>query len=267
MDKTEVKAKISAQRVEAFGMSDPGKDRDTNEDAIGVFPDRQIFAVADGMGGYRGGDKASAAAINALSEFFTNKILTDMRADPALCRTILPESVLHAHRKVLETAEKLEVDTLVGSTIAVVFLNDTYLHSCHVGDSRIYTINLSGITRITDDHSSVGDLVRLGKMSEMQARHSPIRNQVSQALGSPYNIHPEYRCQPLRAGDLVLLCTDGLWGMVHDNRLLEISRSQETLEDLCRKLIAAANDAGGEDNISVVLLRICRLAAEKNAGQ
>lgn len=242
--------------IEASGLSDRGKIRAINEDAIGVFSGKRFFVIADGMGGYADGDKASAVTVDAVAEFFTNELLDELGEYPDRCRTALPEAVMHAHGKTLDAAAGRNSGLISGSTIALSFIHGRYLHVCHVGDSRVYIINQSGITQLTDDHSNVGDLVRMGKMSPEEARTSPLRNQVSQALGSPFGIRPEYRRQPLCHGDIILLCTDGLWDMVDNKCLLETVRAEPDLERCCRALVDAANAAGGEDNVSVILVRV-----------
>ena len=242
--------------IDAYGCSDRGKVREVNEDMIGVFPDKRLFVIADGMGGYSNGDKASTVSVAAVVEYFSDEVLSALSDNIESCRSVMSEAVQYAHGKILDTKPVMDEGMLLGSTIIIAFLHETYLHICHVGDSRVYIINPSGITQLTDDHSTVGNLVRMGKLSPQEARVSPLRNEVSQALGSPSGIRPDYRRQPLCDGDTVLLCTDGLWEMVDDRLILEFFRTGGKLEQCCSALINAANTAGGEDNISVIAVKV-----------
>jgi protein phosphatase len=120
----------------------------------------------------------------------------------------------------------------------------------------VYVLNSSGITQITEDHSNIANLVKEGAITKEEARMSPIKNQVTQALGSPYGINPEYCEQPIGSGDLVLLCTDGIWDMLTDEEILSFCEKKSNMKDKCRYLIKMANKAGGEDNISVILIKV-----------
>jgi PPM family protein phosphatase len=240
----------------AFGLTDKGLSRERNEDAFALFPTKNLYIVADGMGGYTSGDIASASVVKSISDFFSSERIEVLHSDAALYERLLSDAVNGAHGKLRETVQKESEGGTVGATTAIAMIGDRYLHTCHVGDSRVYIINPSGITQITNDHSNVGDLVRIGQLSSSDARVSPIRNQVTQALGSPFGVKPEYHMQPLRAGDLVLLCTDGLWDMIQDETILAIVREAGGLEAGCRELVRRANEAGGGDNITVVMVRV-----------
>jgi protein phosphatase len=140
----------------------------------------------------------------------------------------------------------------------VAYIHDDVLHTCHVGDSRVYVVNESGIEQITNDHSSVWELVRAGQMTREEARHSPLKNQISQALGSPYPVVPEYNQHLLNKGDNILLCSDGLWDMLSDAEIHQVVIEGGSLKKSCEGLIEKANEAGGEDNITVVLVQVER---------
>jgi PPM family protein phosphatase len=240
----------------AYGLTDKGLSRERNEDAFALFPEWNLYIVADGMGGYTSGGVASATVVKAVSDFFSPERIDALRSDPASYRRLLSDAVNEAHGKLRNTVPKEGNGAAAGSTVAIAMIGEGYLHTCHAGDSRVYVINPSGITQITNDHSDVGALVRNGHLTASEARVSPIRNQVSQALGVSCDLKPEYHMQPLRAGDIVLLCTDGLWDMLQDETILAIVREAGGLEAGCRELVRRANEAGGGDNITVVMVRV-----------
>jgi len=144
----------------------------------------------------------------------------------------------------------------MGSTIVVSFIDGNMLHTCHVGDSRVYVINPYSIRQVTNDHSTVAELVRLGEMTREEARHSPRKNEITQALGAPIPVRPECNQHVLHKGDVVLLCSDGLWEMLSDEEIQNIVVERKTVEGACRKLTEQANAAGGNDNITVVLVEV-----------
>jgi protein phosphatase len=239
------------------GSTDVGKERAGNEDCYLILPQSGIYIVADGMGGHNAGEIASMNAVKALGEYFTEDTIAEMRYDEDLIPRKLKNAVIYAHKRVIEISESNSAYNGMGSTIAISFINNNILHTCHVGDSRIYVITKSNIIQITRDHSTVSELVRIGKMTREQARRSPLKNRITQALGVPIPIKPEYnRTYRLNKGDIVLMCSDGLWDMLPDRDIRNIVLVSESLGGACDDLIRAANEAGGDDNITVILIQI-----------
>ncbi len=239
-----------------YGATDVGLQRDTNQDSFILLSGMGIYIVADGMGGHNAGEVASLNAVKVMGKYFNSKHVWEMKKGKKI-KEKLVYAVLMAHDRIVEMSEMKGEYSGMGSTIAVSFIYQNILHTCHVGDSRVYVINPSGITQITRDHSTVAELVRQGKMTRDEARHSSIKNEVTQALGVSLSVGPEYnRTYELNEGDVVLLCSDGLWDMLSDDEIRTIVVEGDTMKNACNELIQQANAAGGEDNITAVLVQI-----------
>lgn len=239
-----------------YAVTDVGRQRENNEDCYLLLPEMNIYVVADGMGGGNAGEVASLNAVKAIGRYFTPERAVAMKNDKRKIEGEMIHAVKNAHERLLEMSRSKEEYSGMGSTIIVSFIHDNVLHTCHVGDSRVYVINISGITQVTNDHSKVAELVRLGKMTDEEARYSPRRNEITQALGGPTPIRPEYNHHNLRKRDVVLLCSDGLWEMLLDEEIQRIVLKHGTMKKSCMELTRQANAASGEDNITVVLVRI-----------
>lgn len=235
------------------GATDVGVVRAVNQDAFGHFEDAQrqeiLLVVADGLGGHLGGEVASQLAVETLGQ-----LAFSGAEDPA---TRLRHAIEHANRQIYEAAHRDPALDGMGTTVVCLLLAESGpSYVGHVGDSRFYRIRERQIEALTEDHSLVATLVRDGLLTEAEAREDPRRHQILRALG----VYPETEVDlapvDLRVGDRVLLCSDGLNGLLTDDEILAISQASERAEDATRSLIAAANDAGGTDNVTVVLARI-----------
>lgn len=249
------RGRISGMDEKAYGATDAGRKREGNEDSYRVLMEKDLYIVADGMGGHNAGEVASLNAVKKVEEYFTSERISEMRGDREKIKGYMIDALIEAHKGIIEMARTKTEYLGMGCTIALSFIHDNLLHTCHVGDSRIYIINQADIIQITIDHSYVGELVRAGKMTSEEARHSPLKSQITQALGAPSPINPEYHQHPLKRDDRVLLCSDGLWDMLSDVEIQAIVMEGRTLEETCKRLIEKANEAGGDDNITVVLVK------------
>ncbi len=234
----------------AFGLTDTGRVRPRNEDCFLILPEKELYIVADGMGGHNAGDMASSLAVQALADFFAAE--TD-KVDSVKSRLI--QGFFSAHAQVIEAAQKNENWAGMGCTLVVAMIRDSFLHLCHVGDSRGYLVNKDSLQCLTLDHSLVMAMVEAGEMSVEIARHSPLKNRLLQAIGSSASIRPEYTCKPLSPGDRVLLCTDGLWDMLRDEDIQDILTGNGSPEILCRTLVHKALEKGGLDNVTAVVIQ------------
>lgn len=240
-----------------YGATDKGKQRTGNEDCYLIMPELNIYAVADGMGGYNAGAVASLKATETISEFFNPELVLEMRHDRERVKENLSYAIIKAHEQIMQMSRAKPEYAGMGTTIAISFIHESTLHTCHVGDTRVYVINPCGITQITQDHSTVGELVRRGEMTKEEARHSPLKNQVTQAIGTHYHFKATYnQTYRLNKGDMVLMCSDGLWEMLSDGEIRNIIMQGESKKRVCENLVRRANDAGGNDNITVVLFEV-----------
>ncbi len=231
--------------------TDIGKLRKQNEDAAWFDEARAVFAVADGMGGHLAGEVASRMAIEAVQRMARENERPGIAA--------LREAVACAHETILTHAQDHIECAGMGTTLSVLWLGENYAYIAHVGDSRIYRLREGSLTQITQDHSLVEELVRAGLITREQARTHPRRNIITRALGTHGENEPDLLVTDVQDGDVFLLCTDGLTGMVPDD---EIERTLRDcgIEAAADRLLALALDAGGRDNVTLIL------CARKGAG-
>ena len=231
--------------------TDIGKLRKQNEEAAWFDEARAVFAVADGMGGHLAGEVASRMAIEAVQRMARENERPGIAA--------LREAVACAHETILAHAQDHIECAGMGTTLSVLWLGENYAYIAHVGDSRIYRLREGSLTQITQDHSLVEELVRAGLITREQARTHPRRNIITRALGTHGENEPDLLVTDVQDCDVFLLCTDGLTGMVPDD---EIERTLRDcgIEAAADRLLALALDAGGRDNVTLIL------CARKGAG-
>jgi serine/threonine protein phosphatase PrpC len=231
--------------VEYAGASDVGRQRESNEDALFVAP--PMFAVADGMGGARAGEVASELATKAFEEHGES-------GDP-------PESQLtalaqEANRRIYDLASRDDSLRGMGTTLTGAMVSGSEVAIGHVGDSRAYRLRDGALEQLTRDHSLVAELERSGQISPEAAEHHPQKSIITRALGPEPDVEVDTYTVPGRAGDVFLLSSDGLTGMVSDDELAAILGKAPSLEEAAASLVRAANQNGGKDNITVVLFRL-----------
>ncbi|MCL4078257.1 Stp1/IreP family PP2C-type Ser/Thr phosphatase [Coriobacteriia bacterium Es71-Z0120] len=235
----------AARRHEWYaGASDIGLVRADNEDAYLMEP--PLFAVADGLGGHQAGEVASTVAMETLLAH------APKRADAKG----LARAVRAANAAVIDAAEQGRGREGMGTTLTAAMVEGTRIAVAHVGDSRAYLLSRGALTQLTQDHSLVADMVRSGTLSPEAARRHPNRSVITRALGSDPNMVADAFEVQAAAGDRLLLCTDGLTGMVEDTAIADILRTAPSPSAAVTRLIAAANEAGGHDNITVVVVDI-----------
>ena len=232
---------------EHWADSNLGLQRQGNEDNF--FVRAPLFVVADGMGGAQAGEVASEMAVKE----FDSGLPDD--ASPA---DGLVEIIERANRAIHDRSRAEHQKTGMGTTVTAAYVGERTVTVAHVGDSRCYLVRDGELTRLTEDHSLVGELVRRGKLTEQQAESHPQRSVITRALGPEPSVQVDVEEYDARGGDLFLVCSDGLTSMVHEDGLrpLLVSSGQRSLDELGPELIAAANKAGGRDNITVILFRL-----------
>jgi len=237
-----------------YGMTDVGMKRDGNEDAFLLLPDKRVYIVSDGMGGHNAGEAASLTAVKALESYYASLAISTINAEEI--KETMINAVLEANKEVLTLSRTNPEYSGMGCTVVTVFIEGNNLHACHIGDSRVYVINKEKIVQVTNDHSVVTELIQAGTMTKEEARRSHLKNELTQALGTSSFVRPEYNLRQVRKGDIVLLCTDGLWDMLSEEEIHQAVNEGGSPEKICSGLIQKANDAGGADNITVVVIKI-----------
>ncbi len=225
--------------------TDPGLQRRDNEDSM--FAQAPVFVVADGMGGAQAGEVASRIAIETFEEGLPESGSPEER---------LVKAVQAANTRIHELASTERERAGMGTTLTAAYLDDSDLAIAHVGDSRAYLFRDGELTRLTQDHSLVEELVRQGKLTPEQAAEHPQRSIITRALGPEPTVNVDTWTYPVRAGDVLLLCSDGLTSMISEADVAEVLSSTSDLDQAAQRLIDAANEAGGRDNITVVLFRL-----------
>ena len=244
--------------------TDIGLRRKRNEDFLGVekTPAGLLLVVCDGMGGHLGGERASRLAVETF--------IAGVRAGSGEPGALLKSAVIEANRIVYEESRRSPDLKGMGTTLVAALVEGDHATVINLGDSRAYQLRSGRLQQVTRDHSYVGDLVAQGRITESEARVHPQRNIITQALGLDPTIAPDLYTVVLRDGDALLLCTDGLHGMVEDRDIETILTTTDSPEAACDALIAAALAGGGDDNVSVGLLSTgrptgrARLVAEPN---
>jgi protein phosphatase len=239
--------------VEAFGLTDVGLLRATNEDAYLVRPDLGLFAVADGMGGAAAGEVASQMAIDTvLEEVEDSSALQPAHAGPIL----LLGGVEVANALIHATAQGDALKCGMGTTFTGILVCGSRVAIAHVGDSRAYLFRGGRLRQMTEDHSWVAAMVRAGALTPEEAEVSPRRNEIQRAVGAEEHVDVDTRMIAAEPGDIYLLSSDGLHGLVPDSIIDETLRAERDLTRAAQRLIDCANDVGGDDNITVVLVRL-----------
>jgi len=249
------------------GQSDVGRKREHNEDSFTVVPEDSLFVVADGMGGHAAGEVASRIAVTAIADFIAStrkdaEITWPYEYDPNLsvASNRLKTAIRLANQKIIDTiAQRRDLEGM-GTTLVSILVSEEVACVAHVGDSRTYLLRDGTLSQITGDHSWVNEQVKLGFLTKEDAVRHPFRNVVTRALGSKEDVQVDLIEKPLQAGDTLLLCSDGLNTMVDDDSIRGlIQAAGADLERAARDLIARANERGGEDNVTVVLIRVLEI--------
>jgi len=236
--------------LEASSLSDKGCVRSNNEDYCLVEPDLGLYVLADGMGGAKAGERASRIAVDTVAEI----VLMAQQRDAQ----VLIHAVEEANRRVLEAAQNDPSLEGMGTTLVAALELAENLSIASVGDSRAYLLDDDGLRILTDDQTWVNEVGRPLGLDEDSLRNHPMRHVLTMAIGASAPLTVNYYSVPLSAGSLVLICSDGLHGVLEADEMEQIlkgGRNGVSLDDSCRKLVEAAKEAGGPDNVTVVLMR------------
>jgi len=249
--------------IEAFGQTDVGRRRKLNEDIFLVDNEAGLYAVCDGMGGHNAGEVASKIAIETLGVFIRKshkeKEITwpyGLDVNLSFDGNRIKTALKLANKKVFKAADNREDYTGMGTTAVAAVVSGNLMTVGSAGDSRCYVFASGKLTQLTRDDSWVSAALGEGILNSDDVEHHPLRNVITKAVGARDSIDLDLVEHELEPGDLVLLCSDGLHGMINDQEIGRILAASElSLEDASARLIEAANEAGGRDNVTAVLLR------------
>lgn len=256
--------------LESFGATDVGMKRRLNEDVFVLDDEAGLYLVADGMGGHAAGEVASRVATDEILRTFkggpndANETWPEhWNTDLSAAANLIVDSIVAGHRRVTMAMNKDSELKGMGTTVvvAVHLPGAGKLVICHVGDSRAYRYRNGDLKLLTSDHSWVHEQVEAGFLTEEAARTHPLKNVVTQALGGNSEPRVDVLEEQIHEDDLYLLCSDGLNSMLTDDEIAAVLETGSSLDETCSRLIAEANERGGNDNISVVLLRPQRVTS------
>ena len=248
--------------IQAAALTDVGVVRTNNEDNFGYNLRHGIFVVCDGMGGQAAGELASKIAVETVLNHYDRS--ADDRGTQVFGRgfgnvseqaNMLADAIQLANQAICQAAARHVEQAGMGSTVAAVSAKGNRFSIAHVGDSRIYLIRGAGIQQLTNDHSLVMEQVTRGLITPDEAEHSKLQNVIVRALGTEESVEPDLADHELRAGDILLLCSDGLSRYVKEGEIVEVVRRVTSLEKACAELIELAKTGGSDDNITCLLLR------------
>jgi len=254
---------FSGIRIRFAGETDIGKTHDHNEDSLYLPESIPLGIVADGMGGHASGEVASRITVETMSKYFAETNLGaatvwPLRLDPLQTNLHrMKNAISLANVRVREHGEKDAACKNMGTTVAAIFFEDNYAIIAHIGDSRIYRYRPGLLELLMEDHSFVNDMARLKHITIAEAAAGGTKiNVVSRVIGPNPDVYVDAAIVYPLVGDVFLLCSDGLNDMISDERILEIMSTEKDLDEMAEKLVRAANDAGGEDNITALVARV-----------
>jgi PPM family protein phosphatase len=256
----------SHRGLAAGALRDVGRVRSANQDSLfslitslpreGNDLAMGLFIVADGMGGHHGGEIASRMAISTVAHYILAELVVPALMDGTTeaLQPLIIGAVQQANRAIWDHAQSIRSD--MGTTCTVALLMGRALYIGHVGDSRAYLATPTGLKLITNDHSTVGRLIQMGQLDPSEAREHPLRSQLYRTIGQQPEVAVDFIYQPIGDATHLLLGSDGLWGMLGDDVLLDVLEHSIWPQDACHELIARANLAGGEDNITAIVVTL-----------
>ena len=246
------RAPSASYRISCHGVTDTGHVRSKNEDSFLVLEDENVWIVADGMGGHHAGDFASQTITNNLSLFKQHASLDDSIL-------LLEENILNSNAMIRKKSLKLGRNATIGSTVVCVYVWQNLLFTLWAGDSRLYRYRDARLERLTEDHSYVEELVRMGKIEARDAEEHPAANVVLRAVGIDDHLRIDLEYFELQDGDIFIICSDGLYKDLEEAKIVPIIESHpENMKELAQTLLDASLAAGGTDNTSIITMKICQ---------
>jgi protein phosphatase len=250
-------------KVVSAGLTDVGRKRNHNEDSFLIDDELQLYVVADGMGGHAGGGTASRIAVETIDkelrrarESRDNPFVTIPNLQDALLPDALRMAVERACQAIFTTAQDDPRLSGMGTTVISLVVRDNQVFFAHVGDSRAYLIRGPLIQQVSEDHSLVNEQIKAGMITPEEAKHSRYKNIITRSVGFEEEVQVDVMGVVAEPGDVFLLCSDGLANMVEDRELHEVVASTAELADIPKRLVDLANERGGDDNITVIVVQM-----------
>jgi PPM family protein phosphatase len=240
--------------MEYFAASDIGNYREKNEDYY--YCGKNLFVVADGMGGHNAGEVASKVAVENFTEYFSKNLEKLIQIDQPQIQQILKSSISHANNKVYRLSIEKPEYFGMGTTLTACYINNLTAYAIHIGDSRLYVKNEKKLNLLTSDHTVVGEMFRSGLISYDETFNHPKKNFLTNVLGLSNEINADFFTINLDLGDILILCSDGLNSMLKDDFIFKIINKFKNTKQITEKLIYGAKAKGGFDNITIITIKI-----------
>lgn len=247
---------VPMSTIASAGLSDVGRVRSENEDRWFADPRQGLFLVADGIGGAAAGGLAAQVIVEVLPPLLRKRLEGIQRLEDPAATQRVRDALVELSNRLRKESQGRPSMAGAGSTIVLALVRDHHALIAHMGDSRAYLVRNGRLERLTKDHSLVQLLVECGEIAPEQAATHPAKSQLTRFVGMPDEPLPEVRLVELAPGDRLMLCSDGLTGTLDDQRLSGILNKHLVAKDACQQLVAAANEAGGKDNVTVVIAGI-----------
>lgn len=235
--------------------SNAGVVREKNEDACFVIPSHDVYVVADGVGGNNAGEIASRTAVQGVAEYVMERPLEDCETDEEICSYFI-DCLARVNEEVYRLGHQHRANRGMATTAVIACLRNGKAYIANVGDSRAYLMRAGTLEKLTEDHTYVNELLKSGVITEEEAETHMQRNVITRAVGAEPFVKSDFYRIPVEEGDILMLCSDGLYGEVEEQLLTEILTRDESMTDICQMLVDAAIENGGRDNITVVCLKI-----------
>ncbi len=235
--------------------TDKGKKRDRNEDSLFVLPQEEIYIVADGVGGQNSGEIASMMAVKGIIEYIKEKPLSCIADEESLKEYFL-DCMRCVNQMIYDTAGESQENAGMATTVVLLHLVKNNAYFINIGDSRAYIFRDGVLSQVTEDHTYVNELVKDGSITIAQAESHPRKNMITRALGGGKKIFPDFYRFETQKNDIIILCTDGLYGELSLEEICSMTAASDSMSELSRDLIRCANQSGGNDNITVICLKL-----------
>lgn len=253
-------------KIKVAGQTHIGKVRQNNEDVWIQIPEEHLYILADGMGGHQAGEVAANEAVNYVCRLFKKELLNNpsIRQFPKKIAEVLRQIIKTTNMRVFQMGREIDGLRGMGTTLCCLWIGPESVVIAHVGDSRIYRLSGKKLVQLTKDHSLLRELLDMGQLSEEQASEFSYKNIITKAIGTEVSVEPSVETLSLHAGDLFLLCSDGLTDHVSIEEIEKILNRNRSIQQASNELIAIANSKGGHDNITVVLVKVPKVHESKD---
>jgi protein phosphatase len=241
--------------MEVGFKTDKGKHRKNNEDACFVIPKENVYILCDGVGGHNSGEVASRRTVSGIAEYVSENSLEDVKTFRTV-KTYFNNCVQKVNYEIL-TASRSQIENRgMATTLVLSYFCKNKLYVLNVGDSRAYILRDGVLKQITEDHTYVNSLIKAGVITEEQAEAHENKNMITRAVGADYSVQADFFSMTIRPGDIILMCSDGLYGEIPDEKMAELLQQEKSMNDICTDLVDLANKNGGGDNITLITLKV-----------